>query len=204
MRKKDLLIDRKTYINFFLPFGKGWNSLMEKFIFKKFPNGNIFLNIEEIDKRIRILGKFVANNFVVFINRNERFFSALKEFEEITKVKILYGRFLPGTFTNPSSKNFIEPDAILVFDLKKDRQAVREALLMNIPIFALCNSQDVPSNIDFIIPINNKSRKSIALFLWLLAREILLNKGIIKDRKEFQVDLNSFVEKALKGKVILI
>jgi len=204
MVKKDLLIDRRTYISFFLPFGKGWNKLMEKFIFKKFPNGNVFLNIEEIDKRIRILGKFVANNFVVFINRNEKYFSALKEFEEITKVKILYGRFLPGTFTNPSSQNFIEPDAILVFDLKNDRQAVREAISMNIPIFALCNSKDVPSNIDFVIPINNKSRRSIALFLWLLAREILLNRGIIKNREEFQVDLNSFVEKVMKGKVIVI
>jgi small subunit ribosomal protein S2 len=204
MVKKDLLIDRRTYISFFLPFGKGWNKLMEKFIFKKFPNGNVFLNIEEIDKRIRILGKFVANNFVVFINRNEKYFSALKEFEEITKVKILYGRFLPGTFTNPSSQNFIEPDAILVFDLKNDRQAVREAISMNIPIFALCNSKDVPSNIDFITPINNKSRRSIALFLWLLAREILLNRGIIKNREEFQVDLNSFVEKVMKGKVIVI
>jgi small subunit ribosomal protein S2 len=75
---------------------------------------------------------------------------------------------------------------------------------MNIPIFALCNSRDVPSNIDFIIPINNKSRKSIALFLWLLAREILVNKGTIKDYKEFQVSLNSFAEKTLKGKLIII
>jgi small subunit ribosomal protein S2 len=204
MEEKSLLIDRKTYISFFLPFGKSWNRLMERFIYKKFPNGNVFLNIEEIDRRIRILGKFIAKNFVVFVNRNERFFAALKEFEEITKVKVLYGRFLPGTFTNPSSQNFIEPDAILVFDLKNDRQAIREAILMNIPIFALCNSRDVPSNIDFIIPINNKSRKSIALFLWLLAREILINRGTIKNYKEFQVNLNSFVEEALKGKLIII
>jgi small subunit ribosomal protein S2 len=204
MEERSLLIDRKTYISFFLPFGKGWNRLMERFIYKKFPNGNVFLDIEEIDKRIRILGKFIAKNFVVFINRNERFFAALKEFEEITKVKVLYGRFLPGTFTNPSSQNFIEPDAILVFDLKNDRQAIREALLMNIPIFALCNSRDVPSNIDFVIPINNKSRKSIVLFLWLLAREVLMNNGRIKDYKEFQVSLNSFAEKALRGKLIII
>ncbi|MEM0481021.1 MAG: 30S ribosomal protein S2 [Candidatus Aenigmatarchaeota archaeon] len=200
----ELLVDRKTYILYFLPLGKGFNKHMEKFIYKKLPNGNVFLDVREIDKRIRILGKYIANKNVVIVNRNERYFAALKEFENLTNAKIIYGRFLPGTFTNPSSENYIEPDAVLVFDLIKDKQAVREAVKMNIPLFALCNSLDIPTNVDFIIPINNKSRKSIALFLWLLAREIQLNKGIISNRKDFKVELNSFAEKAIKGKVFIV
>ncbi|MEM0476436.1 MAG: 30S ribosomal protein S2 [Candidatus Aenigmatarchaeota archaeon] len=190
-----LLISRKIYLKYFLPLGKGKNDLMKKFIYKELPNGNVILNIREIDRRIRMLAKYLVNKNVMIINRNKKYFYALKKFEEITGIKIYLGRFLPGTFTNYMSENFKESDAILVFDLINDNQAVREAYDMNIPIFALCNSVSNPSKVDFIIPINNKSRKSIALFLYLLAREICYIKKMIKDYKEFKYNIEDFIEK---------
>ncbi|MEM5830972.1 MAG: 30S ribosomal protein S2 [Candidatus Aenigmatarchaeota archaeon] len=196
-----LLISRKIYLKYFLPLGKGKNDLMKKFIYKELPNGNVILNIREIDRRIRMLAKYLVNMNVMIINRNKKYFYALKKFEEITGIKVFLGRFLPGTFTNYASENFKEPDAILVFDLINDNQAVREAYDMNIPIFALCNSISNPSKVDFIIPINNKSRKSIALFLYLLAREICYIKKIIRDYKEFKYNINDFVEKRLKKEI---
>ncbi|MEM5872716.1 MAG: 30S ribosomal protein S2 [Candidatus Aenigmatarchaeota archaeon] len=192
-----LLVPRKVYLKYFLPLGKGKNDLMKRFIYKELPNGNVILNIKEIDRRIRMLAKYIVNKDVMIINRNKKYFYALKKFEEITGIKVYLGRFLPGTFTNYMSKNFKEPDAILVFDLINDKQAVREAYYMNIPIFALCNSISNPSKVDFIIPINNKSRKSIALFLYLLAREILYIKKVIKDYKEFKYNIEDFIEKKI-------
>ncbi|MEM5834179.1 MAG: hypothetical protein QXH68_02135, partial [Candidatus Aenigmatarchaeota archaeon] len=59
------------------------------------------------------------------------------------------------------------------------------------------NSISNPSKVDFIIPINNKSRKSIALFLYLLAREILYIKKVIKDYKEFKYNIEDFIEKKI-------
>ncbi|MEM5828333.1 MAG: 30S ribosomal protein S2 [Candidatus Aenigmatarchaeota archaeon] len=194
MEKQRLLIDRKTYLRHLLPIGKGKNKLMEKFIFKELPNGYVIFNVKEVDRRIRLLAKHLVNKDIMIINRNKRFFYSLKKFEEITGIKVYLGRFLPGTFTNYSSENFREPDAILVFDLVNDKQAVREAYKMNIPIFALCNSKSNPSKVDFIIPINNKSKKSIALFLYLLAREILLLRGQIKSYKDFNYKIEDFLE----------
>ncbi|MFH7903644.1 MAG: 30S ribosomal protein S2 [Candidatus Aenigmatarchaeota archaeon] len=194
MEKQRLLIDRKTYLRHLLPIGKGKNKLMEKFIFKELPNGYVIFNVKEVDRRIRLLAKHLVNKDIMIINRNKRFFYSLKKFEEITGIKVYLGRFLPGTFTNYSSENFREPDAILVFDLVNDKQAVREAYKMNIPIFALCNSKSNPSKVDFIIPINNKSKKSITLFLYLLAREILLLRGQIKSYKDFNYKIEDFLE----------
>lgn len=190
-----LLINRKTYLKYLLPFGKGKNELMKKFIFKEFPNGIVMFNIKEIDRRIRMLAKYLVNKNVMIVNRSKKFFYSLKKFEEITGIKVYLGRFLPGTFTNYMSENFKEPDALLVFDLIMDKQAIREAFKMNIPIFALCNSKSNPSKIDFIIPINNKNRKSIALFLYLLSREIALIKGLIKNYKEFKYSIDDFLQK---------
>ncbi|MEM5830234.1 MAG: 30S ribosomal protein S2 [Candidatus Aenigmatarchaeota archaeon] len=198
MEKQKLLIDRKTYLRHFVPLFKGKNDLMKKFIYKELPNGYVIFNLKEIDRRIRILARYLVNKNVMIINRNKSFFYSLQKFEEITGIKVYLGRFLPGTFTNYMSENYKEPDAILVFDLVNDRQAVREAFKMNIPIFALCNSKSNPSKVDFIIPINNKSKKSIALFLYLLAREVLLLKGQIKDYKEFPYKIEDFLSQVIK------
>ncbi|MEM0243458.1 MAG: 30S ribosomal protein S2 [Candidatus Aenigmatarchaeota archaeon] len=190
-----LLISKKMYLKYFIPLGKGKNDLMKRFIYRELPNGSVVLNIREIDRRIRMLARYLVNKNVIIINRNKKYFYPLEKFKEITGMNVHLGRFLPGTFTNCSSENFIEIDAILVFSLDLDFRAVIEAFKMNVPIFALCNSKSNPSGIDFIIPINNKSKKSIALFLYLLAREIALLKGQIKDYKEFRYSIEDFIGK---------
>ena len=43
-----------------------------------------------------------------------------------------------------------------------------------------------------MIPANNKGRRSLALVYWLLAREILLERGQIKDRAEFTATVDDF------------
>jgi len=198
MEEGKLLISRKIYLKYLLPLGKGKNKLMERFIYKEFPNGIVIFNIREIDRRIRMLARYLVNKDVMIVNRDKRFFESLKKFEEVTGIKVYLGRFLPGTFTNYMSENYKEPDAILVFNVIKDKQAIREAYNMNIPIFALCNSKSDPTKVDFIIPINNLSKKSIALFLYLLAREFLLLKGTIKNYKEFNYKIEDFMKKEVK------
>jgi len=198
MEEGKLLISRRIYLKYLLPLGKGKNKLMERFIYKEFPNGIVIFNIREIDRRIRMLARYLVNKDVMIVNRDKRFFESLKKFEEVTGIKVYLGRFLPGTFTNYMSENYKEPDAILVFNVNKDKQAIREAYNMNIPIFALCNSKSDPTKVDFIIPLNNLSKKSIALFLYLLAREVLLLKGVIKNYKEFNYKIEDFMKKEVK------
>jgi len=86
----------------------------------------------------------------------------------------------------------IEPDVVFVIDPLIDAQVMREALKQRIPIVALCDTFNETKNIDLVIPINNKGKRSVALALWLLAREVLKERGAIKSNEEFSAKIEEF------------
>lgn len=55
------------------------------------------------------------------------------------------------------------PAALFIIDVRKEHIAVSEALKLNIPTFAMVDTNSDPSNIDFPIPANDDATKSIAL-----------------------------------------
>ena len=59
------------------------------------------------------------------------------------------------------------PGAIFVVDIRREHIAVREAIKLNIPIFAMVDTNTDPRLVDFGIPANDDASKSI---------EIILNK----------------------------
>jgi len=62
--------------------------------------------------------------------------------------------------------------AIIVVDVKKEETAIKEAIQSKIPIIALVDTNADPSGIDFVIPGNDDSPKSIKLILDYLAKAI--------------------------------
>ena len=76
-----------------------------------------------------------------------------------------------------------------------DKQALNEALNLGIPIVALCDANNESRNVDLVIPTNNKGRRSLACIYWLLAREVLLARGDIKDASEFTLTIDDFEAK---------
>jgi small subunit ribosomal protein S2 len=55
------------------------------------------------------------------------------------------------------------PAALFVIDVKREHIAVSEALKLNIPVFAMVDTNSDPSDIDFPIPANDDAFKSISL-----------------------------------------
>lgn len=55
------------------------------------------------------------------------------------------------------------PAAIFVVDAYDDKNAIKEAKTLNIPVFAICDTNVDPTNIDYVIPANDDSTKSIQL-----------------------------------------
>ncbi|MBI5332783.1 MAG: 30S ribosomal protein S2 [Candidatus Aenigmarchaeota archaeon] len=154
------------------------NKSMERFIYKTRSDGLAVLNIGELDKRLVIAANMMNNaKRVLVVCRKEIGQSSAEKFCELTGYRCFAGRFMPGTMTNPSYKNFYEPDLIVVIDPITDRQAIREAVKMRIPIISICDTVHNTSYIDLILPCNNKGKKSISLVLWGLAKLIKEMKG---------------------------
>jgi small subunit ribosomal protein S2 len=65
------------------------------------------------------------------------------------------------------------PDAVFVSDINKDTIAVHEARRLDIPIFAILDTNCEPDNIDYPIPGNDDSYKSIELITRVFSDAIL-------------------------------
>jgi len=57
-----------------------------------------------------------------------------------------------------------KPDLLVVFDVIKDKIAVKEANKLNIPVVAIVDSNADPDNIDYLIPGNDDALRSISLY----------------------------------------
>jgi len=189
-----LLIPKKNYLASGIHIGmKSKTSDMRKFIYKIRTDGLAIMNLRKIDERIRVAAKFLARKKKILIaSRKCPVEEGLKKFAELIGAKLALGRFLPGTLTNPNLDEYYEADVVFVLDPMIDTQAMDEAVKAGIPIVAVCNTFNETRNVDLIIPANNKGKKSVALLLWLLAREILKERGEIKKYSEFKYKLEDF------------
>merc|ERR1719242_1882547 len=91
------------------------------------------------------------------------------------------GRFTPGQFTNQVTQQFVEPRILVVADPRTDSQAVKESSYVNIPVIAL--------------PGNNRSKESLGLLYWMLAREVLRIKSDIPRQHAWEVKVDLFIHK---------
>ena len=76
-----------------------------------------------------------------------------------------------------------KPDLLIVFDVIKDKIAVKEATKLNIPVVAIVDSNADPENIDYIIPGNDDALRSINLY-----KKYFLET--ITDAVNYQSDIN--------------
>lgn len=65
------------------------------------------------------------------------------------------------------------PDAVFVWDIKKEETAVTEAKTKGIPVIAICDTNVNPKNVDYIIPGNDDATKSVKLVMNLVKDTIL-------------------------------
>ena len=156
---------------------------MTPFITKASPEGLYMLDLDITLSRIqtaaRFIKKFDINRVIVYSGRSYCK-TPIEKFCELTGAKIMLGRFMPGTLTNPSLSFYIEPQLIIISDPRVDSQAITEATNAGIPVIGIANTDNITSKLDLIIPANNRGRKSLATVYWLLAREILQDSKAIK------------------------
>lgn len=193
IKKEDpgLLVNKELYLEAGVHIGtKVKNNDMKGFIFKmKETTGVYILDISKTDARLRefskLLSKYDPSEVLVVASRVYSS-SAASKFAKLTGVQLMKGRFTPGTMTNLKTKSFVEPSILFVCDPRGEKQAISEAAKVGIPIVALCDTDNETKYLDFVVPVNNKGRKSLALVFYILTRELMLKQGKIKNYDEFK------------------
>jgi small subunit ribosomal protein S2 len=88
------------------------------------------------------------------------------------------------------------PAALFLIDVKKEHIAVSEALKLNIPTFAMVDTNSDPSNIDFPIPANDDATKSISLITGIIIKAIEEGLDERKREKEDEAEKEAALAKA--------
>jgi len=200
---EELLIPLEDYLAAGLRIGTHLkNKFMKRFIYsiRQDTQGQelYLLDIRKTDERIRIAAKFIAQydpSKVIVVSGRQYGRKPVLKFCALTNTIPIVGRFLPGTFTNPSLKHYKEAELVLISDPRIDSQALKESAAMGIPVIALCDTDNVPSYVDLIIPANNRGRKALALLFWLLARQVLRERGEIPPHGDLPVSVEEFETK---------
>jgi small subunit ribosomal protein S2 len=153
---------------------------MMRFVYRVRTDGLYVLDIQATDQRIRLAAKMLAKydpNRILIVSARQYGHYPSEMFAKATGARAITGRFIPGTLTNPKLHLYVEPDIIIVTDPAGDMQAVNEAVNVGIPVIGLCDTNNSTSNVELVIPTNNKGRKALALIYWLLAKKNLEERG---------------------------
>jgi small subunit ribosomal protein S2 len=199
---EELLLPQDTLLSAGIHIGTRMKTKdMAPFIYRVRPDGLFVLDVKKTDERIRTAAKFLARfepARIVAIASRLYGREPVKRFCEIIKATPISGRFIPGMLSNPLYAGRIEPNVVLVSDPKADAQAVKEAGAIGIPVIALCSTDNEFAGVDFVIPTNNKGRRALAVIYWLLARQILREKGELPPDGSPTVSIDDFEVKLTK------
>jgi len=193
-----MLVPQDTYLKSGIHIGTKFRTgYMAQFIYKVRPDGLSVLNLQKIDERIKLASNLLKNydsKDILIISRRENGWKPVKAFGRHTGIRVFAGRYPPGIMTNPMLDSYTEAKIMLVTDSWPDHNAVKDALAVGIPVIGLCDTNNQANEIDLVVPCNNKGKKSLGLFFYILAREYLRGKGLLKDNQEPAFTIEEFTE----------
>jgi len=196
--EQNLLVPIDNYLKAGIHIGTKFKTRhMDEFIYKTRPDGLFVLNLQKIDERLAMAAKFLSKfepSEILVACRRENGWKPVKMFGKHTGARVYAGRYPPGILTNTSLEGFTEVKIIVIVDSWPDRNVIKDAMRVGIPIMALCDTNNQSNYIDLVVPCNNKGKKSLGLIFYLLAREYLRERGLLDKDKELEDDPLAFTE----------
>jgi small subunit ribosomal protein S2 len=155
---KDIVTEEATRLN--MPF------VTERWLGGMLTN---FATIRKSLKKLQQIEKLMKDDTFSNLAKRERLM--------ITREKAKLEKLLGGI----SDLNRL-PAALFVIDVKREHIAVSEAQKLNIPVFAMVDTNSDPSSIDFPIPANDDAFKSISIITKYIGKSI--EEGLMERKKD--------------------
>ena len=133
-----------------------------------------FSTIRKSVKRLQNIEKQETDGTFEKITKKERLF--------LTRERDKLKKILEGVETMSKL-----PGVVFVVDIKKEDIAVKEAKRLNIPVFAIVDTNCDPDKIDHIIPANDDAVKTIELIVKHMADAVIEGQAKFKERKAEEV-----------------
>ncbi|HPI29228.1 MAG TPA: 30S ribosomal protein S2 [Bacteroidales bacterium] len=161
------------------------------YVTERWPGGMLtnFATIRKAVRKMASIDKMKNDDTFVKISKRER----LQIIRERAKLEKNLGSIADLTRL---------PSALFIVDILKEKIAVNEAKKLNIPTFAIVDTNSNPNEVDYAIPANDDTSKSIAIILGHMVKAIeegLAERKIAKDvqdREDEEDNEDILIEKA--------
>ncbi len=180
--------------------GKKITKQMKKYVYTIRKDGIAIFDVNKIYEKIQVAARIIASvdpDSVISVSSREAGQRAVYKFSHFTKTQAVTGRWSPGMLTNQTTKKYVEPRLLIVSDPRTDYNAILESSYVNLPVIAICNSDNVLKYVDCAIPCNNRNNYSIAMIWYLLTKAVL---EIKKEEEGFEKNPSAYVNVELEYK----
>src|SRR6186713_264155 len=155
------------------------------FITERWPGGMLtnFATVRKSVKKMAGFDKMATDGTFENISKKERL--------QITRQKAKMEKFL-GSISDLSRL----PAALFIVDIMKEHIAVAEAQKLNIPTFAITDTNTDPTEVDFAIPANDDATKSIGIIVDVMVQAI--EEGLGERKMDKDAEAKAAEEEALE------
>lgn len=169
---KDIVSEKVTNIN--MPY-----------ITERWPGGMLtnFVTIRKAVKKMAAIDKMKADGTFNTLSKKEKL--------QVDRLRAKLEKNL-GSISDMTRL----PGALFVVDIRREHIAVKEAQKLNIPIFAMVDTNADPRDVDYVIPANDDASKSIEKIM------TLVTEAVAKGLKERQKDKADADAAASEGEVV--
>lgn len=141
-----------------------------------------FATIRKSVKRLSNIEKQETDGTFEKITKKERLF--------LTREKDKLKKVLEGVETMGKL-----PGALFIVDIKKEDIAVQEAHRLNIPVFAIVDTNCDPDEVDYLIPANDDAVKTVEIITQYMADAVIEGDSKLKEKKAEEVAEKERVKK---------
>ena len=155
------------------------------YITERWPGGMLtnFVTIRKAVKKMAMIDKMKKDGTFLTLSKKERL--------QVDRLRAKLEKNL-GSISDMTRL----PGALFVVDIKREHIAIKEAQKLNIPIFAMVDTNSDPRQVDYLIPANDDASKSIDKVLSLVTSAIADG---LSERKSEKTEKDAKDEKEAKA-----